>query len=48
MFLETLKSEGLAHNSYVIGEGDGAAVVDPSRDAEGTSIQPAKKATQSS
>lgn len=34
MFLKILKSEGLAHNSYLVGEGDAAAVVDPSRDVQ--------------
>lgn len=32
MFLQTIKSEGLAHLSYIIGDGDQAAVIDPRRD----------------
>jgi len=32
MILATFKSEGLAHNSYFIGDGEAAAIVDPSRD----------------
>ncbi len=34
MFLETVKSEGLSHLSYVIGDGGTAAVIDPRRDIE--------------
>jgi hydroxyacylglutathione hydrolase len=34
MKVTTIKSEGLAHNSYVIVEGEEAAVVDPRRDCE--------------
>lgn len=33
MFLETIRSEGLAHLSYIFGDGEKAAVVDPRRDA---------------
>jgi hydroxyacylglutathione hydrolase len=33
MFLETIRSEGLAHLSYVIGDGGSAALVDPRRDS---------------
>ncbi len=32
MFLETVRSEGLAHLSYIFGDKDKAAVVDPRRD----------------
>ena len=32
MFLETIRSEGLAHLSYLIGHGGKAAVIDPRRD----------------
>jgi hydroxyacylglutathione hydrolase len=32
MFLETIKSEGLAHNSYFLADGAEALVVDPRRD----------------
>lgn len=34
MFIETIKSEGLAHLSYLIGGGGEAAVIDPRRDCE--------------
>ena len=34
MFLETIKSQGLAHLSYLFGEDGEAAVVDPRRDCE--------------
>ncbi len=34
MFVETIKSEGLAHLSYVVGDGHEAAVVDPRLDVE--------------
>ncbi len=34
MFLETVKSEGLAHLSYLVGHGEEAAVIDPRRDCE--------------
>ncbi len=34
MKLETVKSEGLAHNSYLLIDGTEAAVVDPRRDAQ--------------
>ena len=34
MFVQTIRSEGLAHFSYLIGDGAIAAVVDPSRDAD--------------
>ncbi|MEX0758212.1 MAG: MBL fold metallo-hydrolase, partial [Tistlia sp.] len=34
MFVEKIKTEGLAHLSYVIGDGGEAAVVDPRRDCE--------------
>jgi hydroxyacylglutathione hydrolase len=32
MFLEKIKSEGLAHISYILGHGGAAAVIDPRRD----------------
>ena len=34
MILEKIKSEGLAHNSYLLGSVDEAAVIDPRRDCE--------------
>ena len=34
MFIDTIRSEGLAHLSYIMGNGGGAAVVDPRRDCE--------------
>ena len=34
MFFERLKSEGLAHNSYLLGDGAEAVVVDPARDID--------------
>ena len=34
MFFERIKSEGLAHNSYIVGDGLEAAVVDPGRDID--------------
>lgn len=34
MFLEKVKSEGLSHLSYVIGDGGYAAVIDPRRDCQ--------------
>ena len=34
MFIEKIKSEGLAHLSYVVGAGGCAAVIDPRRDCE--------------
>ncbi len=34
MFLEKIKSEGLAHLSYILGDGKQAAVIDPRRDCE--------------
>ncbi|QKT03483.1 MBL fold metallo-hydrolase [Ectothiorhodospiraceae bacterium 2226] len=34
MFLHTLKSEGLAHLSYMLGAGGEAAVIDPRRDVD--------------
>jgi hydroxyacylglutathione hydrolase len=34
MILERIKSEGIAHNSYLIGSGDTAAVIDPRRDCQ--------------
>jgi hydroxyacylglutathione hydrolase len=34
MFVEKVKSEGLAHLSYVLGSGGQAAVIDPRRDCE--------------
>jgi hydroxyacylglutathione hydrolase len=34
MFLEKVKSEGLAHLSYILGQGGKAAVVDPRRDCD--------------
>ncbi len=33
MFLETVRSEGLAHLSYIVGHGGRAAVIDPRRDS---------------
>lgn len=32
MFVETIKTDGLAHLSYVVGDGTAAAVIDPRRD----------------
>lgn len=32
MFIETIKTDGLAHLSYVVGDGISAAVIDPRRD----------------
>lgn len=34
MFLEKIKSEGLAHLSYILGDGGKAAVIDPRRDCD--------------
>lgn len=34
MKIETIKSEGLAHNSYYLSDGNEAAVIDPRRDCE--------------
>jgi hydroxyacylglutathione hydrolase len=34
MFLETIRSEGLSHLSYILGDGNEAAVIDPRRDAK--------------
>jgi hydroxyacylglutathione hydrolase len=34
MIFERIKSEGLAHNSYFIGSGNSAAVIDPRRDIQ--------------
>lgn len=34
MFFETIRSEGLAHNAYLIGDEGKAAVIDPSRDVD--------------
>lgn len=34
MFLEVIRSEGLAHLSYIVGHGRQAAVIDPRRDCE--------------
>ncbi len=34
MIFERIKSEGLSHNSYFIGSGDEAAVIDPRRDCD--------------
>jgi len=34
MFLETIRSEGLAQNSYILGDGGQAAVIDPRRDCQ--------------
>lgn len=34
MIFERIKSEGLAHNSYFIGSGSAAAVIDPRRDTQ--------------
>ncbi|MBI4188182.1 MAG: MBL fold metallo-hydrolase [Chloroflexi bacterium] len=34
MILERIKSEGIAHNSYLLGSGNDAAVIDPRRDCQ--------------
>jgi hydroxyacylglutathione hydrolase len=34
MKLQAIKSEGLAHNSYYLSDGDEAVVIDPRRDCE--------------
>lgn len=34
MFIETIRSEGLAHQSYLVGSDGAAAVIDPHRDCE--------------
>ena len=34
MILERIKSEGIAHNSYLLGSGSEAAVIDPRRDGQ--------------
>ncbi|XBQ16323.1 MAG: rhodanese-like domain-containing protein [Oceanicaulis sp.] len=34
MFVETIKTEGLSHLSYMVGDGERAAVIDPRRDFE--------------
>ncbi len=34
MFLEKIKSEGIAHLSYILGDGSEAAVIDPRRDCQ--------------
>ena len=34
MILERIKSEGIAHDSYLIGFGSDAAVIDPRRDCQ--------------
>jgi hydroxyacylglutathione hydrolase len=34
MFLEKIKSEGIAHLSYIVGSGSEAAVIDPRRDTD--------------
>ncbi len=34
MFLEKIKSEGIAHMSYMLGSGNSAAVIDPRRDVD--------------
>ena len=34
MLFETIVSEGITHNSYIIGSGGSAAVIDPRRDSE--------------
>src|SRR4030043_308034 len=34
MIFYRIKSEGIAHNSYLIGSGRAAAVIDPRRDCE--------------
>lgn len=34
MFLQRIESEGLAHNSYLIGDGNDAVVIDPRRDCD--------------
>jgi len=32
MFLEVVRAEGLNHLSYILGDGEQAAVIDPRRD----------------
>lgn len=34
MFLEKIESEGLAHDSYLVGDGEQAIVIDPKRDVD--------------
>ncbi|NLM02279.1 MAG: MBL fold metallo-hydrolase, partial [Methanothermobacter wolfeii] len=34
MILETVKSGGISHNSYFLGSGGEAAVIDPRRDVD--------------
>jgi len=34
MILERIKSEGIAHNSYLLGSGNDAIVIDPRRDCQ--------------
>jgi len=34
MFLEKIKTQGIAHLSYIVGDGDVAVVIDPRRDIE--------------
>lgn len=34
MFFETIRSEGLAHNAYLIGDAGQAAIIDPNRDVD--------------
>jgi len=34
VIFERVKSEGIAHNSYFIGSGNDAAVIDPRRDCQ--------------
>jgi hydroxyacylglutathione hydrolase len=34
VFVERIRSDGLAHSSYLVGDGDSAAVIDPRRDCE--------------
>src|SRR5512147_1126122 len=34
MIFQRVKSEGLAHNSYLVGAGSGLAVIDPRRDVD--------------
>jgi hydroxyacylglutathione hydrolase len=34
MFVEIVRSEGLAHLSYIVGHGGKSAVIDPRRDSQ--------------
>ena len=34
MFFKTMRSEGLAHNAYLIGDGTQAVMIDPNRDVD--------------